>query len=71
MANTKSGYARTKRMSPLKLEIERSQKLQGPKRPPPPPSKDSHKLRDSKGNVIRALAGASVPPARLIKKTKL
>ena len=69
MATPKSGKLPKYRMSPLKEETERYKKMQGPPAAPPPPGKDMFKIRNKKGAVIRALAGASVPPSQKVKKS--
>ena len=61
MANPKNGIAYSRRMSPLRHEIERDQKLQGPPKPAPAPGKNLFKQRNKNGTVVRALAGASNP----------
>ena len=67
MAAPKSGKVRSN-VSPNRRGFEYRKNFEGPPLPPPPPNKDMFKHRNKDGKVIRALAGASVPPASAGKK---
>ena len=70
MSAPKSGGLPRQGRGQIRSELERDKrkkKMQGPPVAPKPPSKDLFKKRDTSGKVIRALAGASVPPARKIR----
>lgn len=60
----KTVYPQKPRRNQIRQELERENIEEKKLGPPKPPAKKGPELRDQNNKLIRALAGASVPPNR-------
>lgn len=63
----KTVYPQRPRRNQIKREMERDDLEKEKQGPPRPPARKGPELRDQNNKLIRALAGASVPPNRKSK----